>query len=115
MLQFILGIALGFLSGYLYGSERARDEALRRLANAQEPVLRATDHVSEAIASAPIPDTVKQTAGRATAGIKSATQQATQRAADVPDAAQRAATEAADRLSEPLSQIDPDSPATLPS
>jgi hypothetical protein len=110
MLQFILGIALGFLSGYLYGSERAREEALRRLANAQEPVLRATDHVSEAIASGPFPDTVKQTAGRATAGFKSATQ----RAADLPDAAQRAATEATDRLSEPLSQIHPESPATQP-
>jgi hypothetical protein len=114
MLQFMVGIAFGFLSGYLYGSDRARDEARRRLANVQEPVLRATDHVSEAIASAPIPDTVKQTAGRATAGFKNATQQATQRTADLPDAAQRAATEAADRLSDPLSQIDPESPATPP-
>jgi hypothetical protein len=115
MLQFIVGIAVGFLSGYLYGSERARDEAMRRLANAQEPMLRATDHVSDVIASAPIPDTVKQTASRATAGIKSATQQATQRTADVPDAAQRAANETAERLSEPLSRVDPESPATPPS
>ena len=114
MLQFLVGVALGFLSGYLYGSERARDEALRRLSNAQQPVLRATDHVSEAIAAAPIPDSVKQTASRATAGIKSATQQATQGAAAAPDAAQRAVTDATEQLSESLSDIDPESPATPP-
>ena len=49
-MRLIVGIALGFLAGYLYGSERARDEAARRLASAQEPVRRATERVSEVIA-----------------------------------------------------------------
>ena len=76
MLSFMVGIALGFVSGFLYGSERARDEARRRLANAPEPVRRATERVSGAIAAAPLPETVKQTATRATATMQSAAQQA---------------------------------------
>jgi hypothetical protein len=111
MLQLIVGIALGFLGGYLYGSERARDEAARRLASAQEPVRRATERVSEAIASSPLPETVKQTASRATAGIETATQQAGPGSADAQDAAGRAVDEISTRLSEPLSEVDPKPPA----
>jgi hypothetical protein len=84
-MRFIVGIALGFVCGYLYGSERAREEAGRQWANAPEPVRRATEAVSGAIASVPVSDTVKQTAdsvkqtaSRASASIASAAQQATQ-------------------------------------
>ena len=110
-MRLIVGIALGFLAGYLYGSERARDEAARRLASAQEPVRRATERVSEVIASSPLPETVKQTASRATASIETATQQASRGSTDAQDAAGRAVDELSTRLSEPLSHVDPESPA----
>jgi hypothetical protein len=83
-MRFIVGIALGFVGGYLYGSERAREEAGRQWANAPEPVRRATEYVSSAISSAPVSDTVKQTtesvkqtASRAGASIANAAQQVT--------------------------------------
>jgi hypothetical protein len=110
MLRFIVGIALGFLCGYMFGSERARDEASRRLANAPEPVRRATERVSGAIASTPLPETVKQTASRATAGIKTAAEQTTQAVSSAADAAQRSSAEVAGRASELLPRVDQESP-----
>jgi hypothetical protein len=41
MLRLMVGIALGFIGGYLYSSERARDEARRHPAHAPEPVRQA--------------------------------------------------------------------------
>jgi hypothetical protein len=114
MLRFIVGMALGFLSGYLYGSERARDEARRRLANAPEPVRRATERVSGAIASAPLPETVKQTASRATASIQTAVQQTGQGGTPAPNVARPTAVEVAGRPAEPLPRIEPESPAGPP-
>jgi len=37
MLRMMVGMTIGFVGGYLYGSERARGEARRRFANAQDP------------------------------------------------------------------------------
>jgi len=75
------------MCGYLYGSERAREEASRAFANAPEPMRRAGEYVSNAISSVPVSDTVKQTsdtvkqtANRASSTIANAAQQATQAA-----------------------------------
>jgi hypothetical protein len=73
MLRLVFGLAIGFLAGYLYGSERARDEARRRLSTAPEPLRRATGTVASAagggaqrlagaVAAAPAPAVVKQVA-----------------------------------------------------
>ena len=113
-MRFIVGIALGFVSGYLYGSERARDEARRRLANAPEPVRRATERISGAIAAAPLPETVKQTATRASATIQAAAQQAGQAGSPAPDVARPTAADVAGRPAEPLPRIEPESPAAPP-
>jgi hypothetical protein len=83
----MVGIALGFLGGYLYGSERVREEASHRLANAPEPVRRASERESEVVASVPLPEALKATASRATAGVKSVAVQATQAVTQAADAA----------------------------
>jgi hypothetical protein len=88
MLRMVLGIALGFVIGYLYGSERARDEALRLLESAPEPVRQATGRVSDAIAGSPVPDAVKQAATRATAAVQTETERMAQAAASTLEAAQ---------------------------
>jgi hypothetical protein len=110
MLRFMLGIAVGFLSGYLYGSERAREEAGRRLANAPEPVRRATKRVGGVVAGAPLPDTLKQAATRATATVQTATEQAAQAVGPAPDIARPTAAEVAGRPAEPLPRNEPESP-----
>src|SRR5918911_4809025 len=87
MLRLVFGIAIGFLAGYLYGSERARDEARRRLSAAPEPLRRATTTVASAaggsaqrlagaVAAAPAPAVVKQVASRATSTVQTAAEQA---------------------------------------
>jgi hypothetical protein len=105
MLRMILGIALGFAAGYLYGSERARDEARRRFASAPEPVRRAAERFSETIDGSPMPDAVKQAATRATAAVQTATErvaEASGQAREVPQP-----TEVADR---PLASLPSDKP-----
>ena len=109
MLRSIVGIALGFVGGYLYGSERAREEARRRLANAPEPVRQATERISGVIAGAPMPDALKKTATRATAAVQSATERAAHAAA-APTVAQPNAAEVATRPGEPLPRIEPEAP-----
>jgi hypothetical protein len=110
MLRLILGLALGFLSGYLYGSERARDEARRRLAKAPEPVRHVTERVSGAIAGAPVPDALKQTATRATATIQRATERAAHTAAPASEVVQPTPADIAGRPSEPLPRTEPEAP-----
>ena len=99
-MRMLLGIALGFVAGYLYGSERARDEALRRFSNAPEPVRQATERISGAITGAPIPDAVKQAATRATDAVQTATERATHASMQAADTAQSDAAEVINRLEE---------------
>jgi hypothetical protein len=110
MLPLMVGIALGFAGGYLYGSDRAREEARRRLAEAPEPVRRTTERISGAIAAAPVPDALKQTANRATTAVQSATGRAAQAAAPAPEVARPSAAEVATRPAEPLPRYEPDTP-----
>ena len=101
MLPMLLGLALGFAAGYLYGSERARDEALRRFSSAQEPVRQATERISGAITEVPMPDAVKQAATRATAAVQAATERATHASeANTADMAPPDPAEVVDRLVE---------------
>src|ERR671932_2735439 len=89
MLGFVFGMAAGFLAGYLCGSERAREEARRRLSAAPEPLRRATQSVASAtggsaqrlagvVSTAPVPDRLKQAASRATSTVQTAAEQAGQ-------------------------------------
>ena len=114
MLQTILGIALGFVCGYLFGSERARDEASRRFASAQEPMRQATDamrQASERISGtlAGGPDAVKQAATRASAAVQTTAERATHTAStqhpDVPNP-----SEVANRLRDSLPSDERDAP-----
>ena len=108
MLRLIL-LGVGFVGGYLYGSERAREEARRRLATAPEPVRRATERVSSAIATAPLPDSVKQMASRATVGAQSAVEQAANVASPTPEVARPSPAEVSGRPAEQLPCIEPES------
>jgi hypothetical protein len=108
MLRMLVGMALGFMAGYLYSSERARDEARRRFANAQEPVRQATERISGAIAGAPIPDPMKQAATRATAAVQTLTERAAQASAPSPGVAQPAPGEVSGRPAEPLPRYEPE-------
>ena len=72
---------------------------------------RARERVSGAIASAPVPEAVKQTASRASAGVQTAAQQAAQGGAAARDAAERAAAGVSTRLSGSPPPTDPESPA----
>jgi hypothetical protein len=107
MLRLIVGIALGLIGGYLYGNERARDQARRRLANAPDPVRQATERISGVIARAPIADALKQRTAQATAAV----QHATARAAPAPDVVRPSAAEVATRPAEPLPRYEPEAPA----
>jgi hypothetical protein len=107
MLQLMLGLALGFVSGYLYGSERARNEVRRRLANAPEPVRQVTERVSGAFAETPVSDTLKQAATRATATIERATERAAETAGAASELVQQTAAETAARPGEPLPRPQP--------
>ena len=111
MLRLMVGIALGFMGGYLYGSEGARDEARRRLANAPEPVRQATERLSGAIAGAPVPDAFKQAATRATAAVQTATESATHAWAPASDVARPSPAEVAGRPAEPLPRYEPEAPS----
>src|SRR6516165_5878307 len=110
MVRLLDGIALGFAAGYLYGSERARDEARRRFASAPEPVRQATERLSGAIAGSPVPDALKQAATRATAAVQTATEKAAQSSAEVAEVSQSDAAEAAARLAETLQKHEPKTP-----
>src|SRR5690242_10368423 len=107
MLRFLLGIAVGFLSGYLYGSERAREEARRRLAEAQEPMRQATERAAGVIAGTPLPDVVKQGAARAVGTVQSAGERAAEAATPAPEIIRPTANEVAGRPAEPLPRIEP--------
>jgi hypothetical protein len=110
MLRSLMGVAVGFVCGYLYGSERAREEVRRRLKNAPEPVRQATERISGAVAGAPIPDALKQTASRGTAAAHTTTQGLTQASAPTPGVARPTAAEVAGRPAEPLPCQQPDAP-----
>jgi hypothetical protein len=79
MLRLFVGIGLGFVAGYLYGSERAREETRRFVASAPEPVRQATARVSDAIDRAPLPDSVKQATARASTVVQAGTERAAHR------------------------------------
>jgi hypothetical protein len=108
MLRMVLGIGLGFIGGYLYGSERARDEARRRFASAPEPVRQATERISGAIATAPVPDAVKQAAALATTTVQTATEQAAHASAPTPEVVRPSPGEVAGRPAEPLPRYEPE-------
>jgi hypothetical protein len=110
MLRMMLAMALGFAGGYLYGSERARDEARRRFANAQEPVRMATERISGTIAGAPIPDSMKQAGTRATAAVQTAAERVAQASAPTPQVAQPRPSEVSGRPEEPLPRYEPEVP-----
>ncbi len=111
MMRFILGMALGLGAGYLFGSERAREEARRRVANAPEPLRQATERVSGAIAGAPVPDSLKQTASRATASVQSAAERVAQSAAPAPQIVRPTPGEVAGRPAEPMPTGEGEPPA----
>lgn len=119
MWQWLIGMAAGFAAGYLYGSDRAREEARRRLAAAPEPVRRATQTVASAasggaqrvagaVSSAPVPEPVKQAATRATGAVQAAAGQAGRSIAPEPEIARPTAAEVAGRPAEPLPRIEPE-------
>jgi len=110
MLRMIIGITLGFVGGYLYGSERARDEARRRLASAPEPVRQATERISGVISGAPVPSAVKQAATRATAVVQTATERAANASAPASRVAHPSPAEVGGRPDEPLPRYEPESP-----
>ena len=110
MLRLILGIALGFIVGYFYASERARDETRRLFASAPEPVRQATCRVSDAIASAPVPDALKQAATRATAAVQAGTERAAQAAASTVDTSQTSPSEVVSDLVDSLPRPDLEAP-----
>ena len=110
MLRLILGIALGFIVGYFYASERARDETRRLFASAPEPVRQATGRVSDAIASAPVPDALKQAATRATAAVQAGTERAAQAAASTVDTSQTSPSEVVSDLVDSLPRPESEAP-----
>lgn len=113
MLQMLIGSVIGALAGYLYGSERGREEARRRFASAPEPVRRMTQtaasaagtgaqRAAEALSSAPVPDQVKEVARRTGAAVQTAAQRTGQVASAGPGIVLPTETETATRPSEPL-------------
>ena len=110
MLGFVFGMAAGFAAGYVYGSDRAREEARRRLSAAPEPLRRATQSVASAVQVAPVPDRVKDVVNRASSSVQSVAQQAGQAVAPGPDIARPSGAEIAGRPAEPLPRIEPEAP-----
>jgi Flp pilus assembly protein TadB len=110
MLRMMVGITVGFVGGYLYGSERARDEARRRLASAPGPVRQATERLSGVISGAPVPDAVKQAATRATAAVQTATERAADAAAAGSTVARPSPAEVGGRPAEPLPRYEAQTP-----
>ena len=114
MLGFVFGMAAGFAAGYVYGSERAREEARRRLSAAPEPLRRASQTVvsaagggvqrlAGAVATAPVPEALKQVANRTTSGAQATTTPGS-------DIARPSATDVSTRPAEPLPRIEPEAP-----
>jgi hypothetical protein len=121
MLRFLFGMAAGFLGGYLYGSERAREDAQRRFSAAPEPLRHAAQTVASAaggsaqrvagaVAAAPVPAQVKQAANKATSTVQTTAEQVGQVVAPVPEIARPTANEIAGRPTEPLPRIEPVGP-----
>ena len=108
MLRLLVGLVFGFGFGYLYGSERARAEAQRRVSAMPEPVRRTTEGMARAIENAPVPDAVKQTTQRAAAAVQTAVDRA---AAQVSPSlvAIPTAAEIAGRPDDPLPRMEPES------
>jgi hypothetical protein len=110
MLRVLFGIAVGFAIGYLYGSERAREETQRLFASAPEPVRQATGRVSDAIAGSPVPDAFKQAAARATSVVQAGSGSAAHAAASALDASQVKANEVAGDMPDSLPHTAPSDP-----
>ncbi len=119
MFQFILGAAIGLFGGYLYGSERAREEARQRFQSAPEPFRRATQSVAstaansaqrlgDRLANAPVPDSIKGAASNATSSMQSAVQGMGQSSPKAPDIIRPTNAETSGRPAEPLPRIDPE-------
>ena len=122
MLDFAFAIAAGFAGGYVYGSERARQEARRRLSAAPEPLRRATQGMASAagssaqrlagvVSTAPVPDRLKQAASGATSTAQTAAEQAGQAVTPGPEIARPSAGEVATRPAEPLPRVEPEAPS----
>jgi hypothetical protein len=111
MLRLLVGIGLGFVVGYLYGSERAREETRRLFASAPEPVRQATARVSNAVAGAPVPDSVKQATARATTAVQAGSERAAHMAASTLDASQSNASEVVSDLADSIRRDEPDAPS----
>jgi hypothetical protein len=111
MLRMVLGIALGFAVGYLYGSERAREETRRLFASAPEPVRQATARVSDAIDGAPVPDAIKQATTRATTAVQAGTERVAHAAVSTLDASQASASEVVGDLADSLPRDEPETPS----
>jgi len=80
-MKMLLGLGIGFVAGWLYGSERARSEAQRRLAAAPQSMQQArqtvaaaassgAERVSGLIDATPLPPQVKDTAKGVTARVR---------------------------------------------
>jgi hypothetical protein len=110
MLRVLLGIAIGFVIGYLYGSDRAREETQRLFASAPEPVRQATGRVSDAIAGTPVPDAFKQAAARATSAVQAGSERAAHVAASTLDASQAKANEVTSDVADSLPHNDAGAP-----
>jgi hypothetical protein len=82
-MKVLVAAAAGVLAAWVYRSERAREEARRRLATASGPLRQATQAVASAAAgraeraagavdASPLPRPVKETARRATTAVRAA-------------------------------------------
>jgi hypothetical protein len=82
-MKMLFAAGIGFVAGWLYGSERARAEAQRRLAAAPQSVQQARQTVASAASSgaervsglidaSPLPPQVKDTASRVTSRVRTA-------------------------------------------
>ena len=82
-MKVLVAAAAGVLAAWVYRSERAREEARRRLATASGPLREATQAVASAAAgpaeraagaidASPLPRPVKETARRATTAVRAA-------------------------------------------
>ena len=119
MLKFLFGMAVGFVGGYFYASERAREEAARRLSTAPEPLRRAAEKVASAttgsvrgvtgaVEKAPAQAQVKQEASEATPTTQAGTERPSQAAPPEPPIARPGADEIAQRPPEQLPQSEPE-------
>jgi hypothetical protein len=95
-MKMLVGLGIGFVAGWLYGSERARSEAQRRLAAAPQSVQQArqtvaaaassgAERVSGIIEATPLPPQVKDTASRVTARVRTSAEGQTPEGESQPD------------------------------